>query len=286
MAAKERKYEALLQQFRADCGARNTGVDHPDVAAWFDEIEAALEALLRDAAYAGGVRSGDWWDVVYQATAISCGTITLRTEGPGNAAPGLYVTDPDAQRTFHEHALKAWIEASVDDMFYSAPRTGGASDAYARRIPWKKISMVHRETGKNMHTLIGMHKSHLAKRQRADAEGSPPAKRVCPPPAESPETRAQLTLEVFVPAVACAAEPDEGVAALEAEIADYRRQIAALELAAGEAELAQEPQPACARRQERRGGAAAADLARLQEFLRVGARLLASMDSQTDAEAV
>jgi len=289
MAARSRVLDTLRRYFRDDCAAKDSGAefttDHVD--AQFKATEASLCAMLQDAEYAGGAASGDWWDVVYRSSAIACGTITVQAAEAG-APPTVFVTDTDRQRTFRKSALVSWILAVVEDTFYNVGRTS----AYARRVPWRKIGIVHRETNKNLHTHIALHKSCMEARaatSKRTRQASPPAprKRVRPPPVEEPaEMRAQLTLETFTPGSACAADTEDAadqVATLASEIAGYKRQIAELELTVGAAELAEVAPPPCVRDPPREKQVTATDLAQLRQFLQVGARILENLTDKMDA---
>lgn len=294
MATRERVLDELRRNFRTDCESADSGTDlaDADVDAKFRETETALELLLRDSTYteAGRPKSGDWWDVVYRAAAIACGTISLCTDEGSSSSRGLYVTDADHQRTFRKSALVAWIMAAVEDTFYGTVSKGRASSAYTRRVPWRKISIVHRGTERNMHTLIAQHQSYLARvevgaKRARDTTTPPPRKRVCPPP-ESGELRAQFTLDTFTPTTALDSDTATEAAALETEIADYKRQIAELELAAAEAELTSTPPPPCARDAPRAKQVTDADLAQLRQFLQVGARILDNLTGKIDADGL
>jgi hypothetical protein len=286
MAAQARLLDTLRRYFRDDCAARDSGAefttDHVDEQ--FKATEASLCTMLQDSEYAGGPASGDWWDVVYRSSAIACGTITVQA-AEGGAPATVFVTDTDRQRTFRKSALVSWILAVVEDTFYSV----GRSSAYARRVPWCKIGIVHRETNKNMHTHIAMHKSRLEARATAPSkrtrQASPPAprKRVMPPPAK---VQAQLTLETFTPGSACAVDAEDAAvqaAELENEIAEYKRQIAELELTVAAAELAEVAPPPCVRDTPREKQVTDADLAQLRQFLQVGARILDNLTGKMDA---
>ncbi len=273
MADSERVLDTLRQHYRNDCADANSGalLKPADVDAKFAEMTAALVAMLRDTEFGHDVRTGDWWDVVYRSKSLACGTIGICAD-----SGGVVVTDADQRRTFRENALKAWIAAAIEDIFCTV---SSSKTARALRVPWTRIGLVRRASNENLNTLIALHKSHVAHRSLPAGQ-----KRLRPASPTEPKKRARATeMTAQFTLTACelsdtdvhthAPGRDAEIAALIAEAADYRRQIAELE-------LANAPAPACMRAPGPQPSTDDEEIAQLRQLLSVGTRMLENLKNK------
>lgn len=151
-----------------------------------------LATLLRDTDYPDGPRSGDRWEVVYHRTSLTSGTIQLVDNGEHEDPSqrfGLSVRDMSCKFLFTEAALKSWVTNAFCDAVCvpvgrKKARDGADRDMCVKQIPWRRITIVHSASVRNLNQVLSQYKSYAEKRaappkrKRLGATSTdPPAKR-------------------------------------------------------------------------------------------------------------
>jgi hypothetical protein len=191
--------------FDEDCLDTKSGtrLTERSVKAKFAVMENGLAAVFTDGDYTNGPRPGDRWALSYHATVIASGTIGLRDHGedvPKKDRYAITVTDLGTQRTFTEVPFKSWIDDTFCNMLCARVGTGAGQgadrDMCLKKIPWRRVGIVHLGLRANLNAILTQHKSCTDERERSTQKrkrlniptaADPPEKRAaCSPPAEMP----------------------------------------------------------------------------------------------------
>ncbi len=199
MSTVRERLRAFFVEDRNDKATSGSGMPRRQVDATFEQNTKNLIALFRAHEYKDGPRSGDRWEVVYQGTSLTTGTIHLTEhddEPDESQRYSISVTDLTCKFTFDEFALKSWVTNAFCDAVCvpvgKTKTTDGADRVLCiKQIPWRRISIVHMSSARNIYQVINQHVAYAAKAQnvnrgkRLGRMAGPPAKRTKradPPP--------------------------------------------------------------------------------------------------------
>ncbi len=168
----------------------------------FARCTSELATLLRDTDYPDGPRSGDRWEVVYQKTSLTSGTIQLVDNGEHEEQAqrfGLSVRDLSCKFLFTEAALKSWVtNAFCDAVCIPVGRKkaddGADRDMCVKQIPWRRITIVHSASVRNLNQVLSQYKSYAEKRA-----APPKRRRLGTTTSERPPKRQAIALKPVLP---------------------------------------------------------------------------------------